>query len=73
MTWEEICQHYQGQWVLIAYTALDEQLDVVEGEVVAHSPAKEVIYQYLAQTHGQNLAIEYAGELPQDVAVMFNT
>ena len=46
---------------------------VVQGEVVAHSPAKEEMYQCLLQTRGKNLAIEYAGELPHDLAVMFNT
>ena len=71
MKWEEIRERYAGQWVLIEYRELDEQLNVVEGEVVAHSPDKEEIYKRLLQTRGKNIAIEYAGELPQDVAVMF--
>lgn len=45
MTWEEIREQYAGQWVLIEYWELDEQLNVVHGEVVAHAPAKEEIYQ----------------------------
>ena len=72
MKWEEIRQQYAGQWVLIEYQQLDEQLNVVAGEVVAHSPAKEEIYRQLLQTTGQNIAIEYAGALPQDLAAMFN-
>jgi len=73
MKWEEIRQQYAGQWVLIEYQQLDEQLNVVAGEVVAHSPVKEEIYKHLLQTKGKNIAIEYAGELPQDLAVMFDT
>lgn len=72
MKWEEIRQQYAGQWVLIEYQQLDEQLNVMEGEVIAHSPAKEEIYTYLLQTKGKNIAIEYAGEFPRDLAVMFD-
>lgn len=71
VTWVEICKQYPGQWVLIEYQKLDEQLNVVEGEVVAHSPTKEDLYKQLLQTKGKNIAIEYSGELPQDLAVMF--
>jgi hypothetical protein len=38
---------------------------------VAHSPVKEEIYRQLLKTTGQNIAIEYAGALPQDRAAMF--
>lgn len=71
MKWEEIRAQYAGQWLLIEYQELDEQLNVVVGEVVAHSPDKEEIYKRLLETKGKNIAIEYAGELSQDVAVMF--
>ncbi len=71
MKWEEIRERYAGQWILIEYRELDEQLNVVEGEVVTHSPDKEEISKRLLQTRGKNIAIEYAGELPQDVSVMF--
>ena len=71
MTWKEIRKRYAGQWVLIEYRKLDEQLNVIDGEVIAHSPDKETIYKHLLKTKGKNIAIEYAGELPQDLAVMF--
>jgi hypothetical protein len=71
MTWEEIRKRYAREWVLIEYQQLDERLNVVEGDVVAHSPEKEEIYRHLLQTKGKNIAIEYTGEFPQDLAVMF--
>ncbi len=71
MRWEEIRKQYGGQWLLIEYRELDKQLNVVEGEVVAHSPDKEVIYKHLLKTKGKNIAIEYAGELSPDLTVMF--
>ena len=73
MRWEDIRKRYAGQWVLIEYQQLDEHLNVIEGEVVAHSPEKEEMYRQLLQTQGKNIAIEYAGEFPQDLAVMLNT
>lgn len=70
MTWEDIRQQYVGPWVLIEYQQLDEYLNVVEGEVVAHSAEKEEIYRHLAHTQGKNIAIECAGDFPQDLAAM---
>jgi hypothetical protein len=72
MKWEDIRQQYAGQWVLIEYQQLDEQLNVVEGEVVAHSAVKEEMYKHLLHTQGKNIAIEYAGDFPQDLAAMFD-
>jgi hypothetical protein len=70
MTREEICQRYAGQWVLIEYRQLDEQLNVIEGEVIAHSPEKEEIYRLLLGTTGKNIAIEYAGEVPRHLEAL---
>ena len=68
MTFEEIEQNYKGQWVLIAYTETDEDLQVVKGKVIAHSANKEDIYQALANVGEQPLAIEYMGQVPEDLA-----
>lgn len=68
MTFEEIKQNYDGQWVLIAYTETDEDLQVVKGKVIAHSANKEDIYQALESAGEQPLAIEYMGQVPEDLA-----
>ena len=70
MTWSEIEEQYEGQWVLIAYEELDEDMSVVKGEVLAHSPDRDVIYQELLRLNGQKIAIEYIGEVPEDLAVV---
>lgn len=66
----EIRRRYHGEWVLIEYTKLDEELNVVEGDVIAHASTKEEIYKKLLEIKGQQIAIEYLGELPEDIAVM---
>ena len=70
MTFEEIKLHYDGQWVLIAYTETDEELQVVKGKVIAHSINKEDIYQALESATEQPLAIEYMGQVPEDLALI---
>lgn len=68
MTFEEIKQNYEGEWVLIAYTEADENLQVIKGEVIAHSTDKEKVYQALESAQDQPLAIEYMGQVPEDIA-----
>jgi hypothetical protein len=68
MTFEEIKQKYAEEWVLIAYTKTDDDLQILEGKVVSHSTNKEDIYQALESTPEQPLAIEYMGEVPEDIA-----
>jgi hypothetical protein len=68
MTFEEIIRQFPSEWVLIEFTTLDEELKVVEGEVVAHSPSKADIYKQLATLDRDNIAIEFTGEIPEEPA-----
>ena len=68
MTFEEMKQLYQGQWLLIAYKDLDDQMQVIEGEVLVHSLDQSEIYEALSSIPEQPLAIEYVGQIPEDVA-----
>lgn len=70
---KEIQKRYKGEWVLIAYTKLDDELQVVEGEVIAHAKDREEIYTAQRQMQNKQLAIEYLGELPEEdeVVVIF--
>jgi hypothetical protein len=68
MTFEEIKLHYDGEWVLIAYTETDEDFQVIKGKVIAHSIHKDDVYQALETASEQPLAIEYMGQTPKDLA-----
>jgi hypothetical protein len=68
MTFEEIIRQYPSEWVLIEFTTLDEELKVVDGEVVAHSPSKADIYKQLATLDRDKIAIEFTGEMPEEPA-----
>jgi hypothetical protein len=62
MTLQEIYQRHPNEWVLIEFTELDDEFNVVDGEVVAHSPSKEEIDKVLMTVDYEKLAIEFTGE-----------
>lgn len=49
---------------------MDENFDIVEGEVLAHSKDKNEIYQKLLQIRPKEFSIEYTGVIPEDIAVV---
>lgn len=71
-TWsiEEIKSRYAGEWLLISYTELDDQMNVVRGQVLAHSPDRDEIYRRLLSIGNKTVAVEYAGAIPEDLAVI---
>ena len=70
MRLEEIKKKYQGEWVLIEYKELNENLVPLEGEVLAHSKNRDEIYRKQLSYKGKGLAIDYLGKIPEDWAVM---
>jgi hypothetical protein len=67
LSYDEIRQRYDGQWVIIAHTELDENLEVISGEVLAHSPEETEIYKFLPVSRGRDVSIEYIGKIPEDL------
>ena len=52
----------------------DENLQVIEVEVIAHSDNKEKIYQALEECDRDlPLAIEYMGQVPEDIAFIIRS
>jgi hypothetical protein len=68
LTWEEISQKFHGEWLLVINAELDEFMGIIRGEVLAHSPSQEEIYQSLYLRQGRSASIEYVGEVPEDLA-----
>lgn len=61
MNLEQIQHTYPNQWVIIEFTKLDDELKVVEGAVIAHSPDRIQIENTLAGLRNEKLAIEFTG------------
>lgn len=73
LTLEEMKHRYYGQWILVACTEIDAQLNPIRGEVIAHSADRDTIYDEIAaRRHAQTgtLAIEYMGDIPEDWAAI---
>ena len=57
LSFGEIEQRYDGEWVLIAYTDLDENLKPIAGEVIAHSIDRDVVYDAIANRGDRGVAM----------------
>ena len=71
MTFEEMIEKFKEEWLLIEYDELDEELTVKRGKVLFHSPNKSEVYKKLMEIQGKNIAIEYAGDVPKELTVLF--
>ncbi len=70
LSFEEMKKRYYGEWLLIAYTEVNQDMNVLKGEVLAHSPERDQVYNAIAARGGKAVAIEYVGDLPCDYAVI---
>jgi hypothetical protein len=68
LSFGEIEQRYDGEWVLIAYTELDENLKPIAGEVIAHSIDRDVVYDAIGHRGDRGVAIECFVKVPEDMA-----
>jgi hypothetical protein len=68
LSWEEISRNFQGEWLLIIHAELDESMGIIRGQVLAHSPNQDDIYNALPLRQGHSASIEYVGEVPDDLA-----
>ena len=72
ITIQEIQKKYKDEWVLVRVGKADEIDRPVEGEVIGHSKARDVIYEEQRRLKG-DIAIIYTGEIPKKgYAVAFN-
>ena len=70
MRLDEILRNYNNEWLLIEVKAFDEEYNILDGEVLLHSPRKNDVYEALLKTEADNVAIEYVGEIPEDLALV---
>jgi hypothetical protein len=72
-TIEQMRETYLNQWLLVVCTDMDDNLNMLAGEVIAHSADRDVIYDAIAlekKTRKGTLSIEYTGTIPDDYAFM---
>ncbi len=67
---DQMKQRYHDEWLLIAYTDIDKNLVVLQGEVLAHAQNANDLYKLLPNYTDRPVAFEYIGEIPPDFAFM---
>jgi hypothetical protein len=63
-------RRYPKEWLLLSHVVADEQTRPIKGVLVTHSKNRDEIYDRLSKVRG-GFAIEYAGEIPKDLVVIF--
>lgn len=58
----EIHQYYPNQWVLVIEPQLDDNLNIIDGEVAYHTFDKEDLYNHLHLSGECSSALEYTGD-----------
>ena len=58
----EIHQNYPNQWVLVIEPQLDDDLNIIDGEVAYHTSDKEDLYNHLHLSGEYSFALEYTGD-----------
>ena len=70
LTIEEIKQKYPDEWLLLIDCRLSKNTELKSGKVVVHSKCRDDIHKALKNYSGR-LAIHYAGEIPDNLVVIF--
>ena len=64
-------KRYPNEWLLLTNVTADALTRPIKGKVVAHSKNRDDIYNRLRTVRG-GFAIEYTGNIPRDLVVIFN-
>jgi len=67
LTRAEMEEQFQGEWLLVDNLEVDENLEVLRGRVVRHSPDRDEVYQAGADLRLGYTASLYIGDVPDDL------
>lgn len=70
LTFAEMISRYPDQWLLIGEPEVDENQNIIRGQVLAYSADEQEIYNALSFFDVKSKAIEYTGSIPEDLAVL---
>lgn len=70
LTFEEMVSRYPDRWLLIGKPEMDENKNIMRGQVLAYSSDEHEIYNSLSLFDVKSKAIEYTGIIPNNLAVL---
>ena len=68
LTFDQIKARYAPDWVLIGDLETDENLEVLSGRVLFHSPDRDAIDDRAKEFMPGRFAVQFLGPFPEDVA-----
>ena len=69
LTLKEIERRYAPNWVLIAEPEIDDQLEVIRGKVVFHSPVRGEVWDKARELKLDGAAVRYLGDYPEHMVL----
>ena len=70
MSWVEIKETFDGEWVLIEDPELTKSLEIVEGRVVFHSKDRAEVNLKMRELPRMHHAVLYIGGLPEGLEMI---
>jgi hypothetical protein len=70
MTFEQMREAFDSEWLLIADPQVDESMNVVAGHVVFHSKDRDEVYDRAIHLKLKRSATLYTGKIQQGTAVV---
>ncbi len=70
LSFSEIKERFDSEWVLIGNPETDEDLNVKQGKILWHSKDRDEVYRKAREIHPIHSAIIFTGKLPDNVAVI---
>lgn len=74
LTYAEIKARYAPEWVLIGDPETDENLEILSGEVLLHSPDRDELGRRMLALRPRpaHVAVEFLGEIPADLEFLLS-
>jgi hypothetical protein len=70
ISFSEIREQYQSEWVLLEDPETTESLHVMAGKVLWHSKDRDEVYRKAKELRPKHSAIVYTGTLPEEMVVV---
>lgn len=70
MLWTQIKDRYIDQWVLLDNVEIGDDMEILGGDVIYVRPNKDNVYRKLLEIKPKKSAIEFVGDIPEDIAMM---
>jgi len=70
LTISEIESQFADEWILVVDPEVDENLEILSGQVVCHSKDRDEVYRAAVELRPKRSAIVYTGNMSTDEIVV---